>query len=395
MTILNEVANINNKSLLIKEQAAQGTEIKPANTDNVTPLRPGLNGVQTLESITSDEIVGESFDEAEDITVGFGLGAGSFGSYIKPVGAGELPEVHTLMKMLFGKETVTANTSVAYSLRGTNDDDVLATIWNLRGHTVSRYIDAYMAGATFQVNATKDGAGLLQAEWRLGYLRELQTVSNSVKTARASNANGAIVVDLPKNLYDGGYVEIDGNDNSGAGWEITASGATGFTPSPNFTDALAVGDEIKPWWPSGIQRRGDILASRRGVANWGADYPNLPIKSFSVQIELNPTETEPVMKAAAVQYPEGFGYGVRQVTFQGTVDWTPRYEQFRRRANDAEKVDLSVRVGTVAGKRVTFLLKNAQILIPEVQDGATNSILSFSGKANPTAGNDSMTLTFD
>ena len=394
MPILDEVANINDKAVLIVEQAAVGTEQKPAAANSVTPLRPGMTGLQAPQFITSDEILGESYDEGEDIFTGFNLGDGRLPTYVKPNGLGIVPEVGILFKLLFGKQAVTAGTSVVYTLRSPSDDEVVATAWHRRGHTVSRYIDLYVSGATFTISATKDGQGLLQAEWRLGYLRELQTVSDTVKTARLVNAAGILAVDTPKNLYDGGYVTIKGDDNTGAGFKITGVAATGFTPMPTAgVPALEVGDAIRPWWPGG-SRRGTILASRRGVASWGAGYPDLPIKTFSISMELNPTETEPVMQATGADYPKGYGFGTRQVTFQGTVDWTPAYETFRRRANDADKLDFSVEVGTVAGRKVKFELNEAQILVPEVQDGTTNEILSFSGKANPTVGNDTVQVSF-
>ena len=440
---LNTTSSGQDVSLWMKKQRDETTEAKPGDGDYIEPSGP-VSLSQVPITVESRARRGRSYDAPAQLSAGVGKLQGSFPTYLKPSGVvGTPPEVGPLLESLMGKEEITANTRVRYTLRSPDDAKVFYTLWRLLGTTLRRAIGAYVAACTFRIGATRDQEGFAQADWTIGgysllkaptdsntaavnvpaawasgqsYAQYAQvedsgtyyyantahsSLTGNVEDGAPSQANAAnwteglrVPVNQVSEFAVGQYLTLGTEDNSDDGFEVTALDADNsvIILSGTLTANVPDGTLVQPWTPASA-RVGEELGGRLGTTDWGAEFTGLKIISLEIPVNLQVADI-PGQQGDG-EYVRGLEYGQRQITWSLTVLHRPDYEAIQSHILSRTKNDLVATVGNTPGERVRFTLKNAQILGAEEVDG-TPMQMRFNGTAEASsAGNDVLQIDFD
>ncbi len=151
-TVLPDRIAIDRQTLLFaKEETSFADEAVPDAASQI--LIAGEGSFAQARGFIEDEQRRNTFSRLSRIGGRFETGTFSLPAYIKPVAAGTPPECAALLKALFGREAVTANTSVVYALLRIADTRPSLTVWISVGHFVYRILGGLVNEGRFPVRA--------------------------------------------------------------------------------------------------------------------------------------------------------------------------------------------------------------------------------------------------
>lgn len=307
-------------------------------------------------------------------------GAVTVPTYLRPSGtAGTAPQEDRLWAALGAAGTVSPATSVTYKGGATKASQ---TLWiQLDTNAVLFCAGLFVNGLTLRQG--EDGP--CEAEWRAGFLR-LGWVGESTLDGAVEGdptpVDTCVVVDSTQ-FSVGGVIQIGTDDNSGAGFQITAVDydTHTLTVTPDIATDQLSGAAVLPLLPTPVVV-GEPLDSRPAVKIDGAA---IYWRSWEIAVD----EPISVLKEvppdpADADYPTAFGRsGTRSVTAKlGAVLRSNEVNRLRAVSTDRSLViDFTQEA---AGDRVTLTLAQGRYDVPQVTAGdpALELSMDFTAKAS-------------
>ena len=322
--------------------------------------------------------------------------AGRVGATFKMSGAlrpssalGTAPDIGLVIKHALGVETVNASTSVVYTLL--EDPSILfGTLYSSLDDLQEGVVGAVIQTLTFKWtgrdfitwDATGIGVDILEAG--------LDAANGSGSTVTA------LIVDDADFYAPYGVIKIGSDDNSGAGYQITAVNYTTntltITPAATWSD----NDVVAPFLPA-VTNTGSALYGTKGKLSLDGDSSEVKHTGGSV-----------VINTGLDLHNEEFGSTKATdviLTGERTVDHnlemlvrdTTSYEMSLFRRDVAQDVYVTLGDDAAAGAalRMKIDMPTARIR-PAPRSGTTGPVrLSLSGPALGSSGEDEITITFD
>jgi len=260
------------QKVFIKEQTTFDTFIAFVATDAVSPVLGTFKIEPTVNFEKLKEAVGTASLQSEVKLDRGGKWSGSF--YVKPAALGTAPDIGpALLKAAFGVETLTGSTSAAYTL----SDTVLTPLQMMQvidGHWSQCISGAWVEELKFDI----PGNGLPTISASGGFARMGWVYRDVISAAQATGQTSMEIANASMGCAcEPAMVEFTGDDNSAAGYLITAhdwtAGSANFTISPGIAGAgLAGTEEILPF----------VLAPTTGGTAIGATACDLEFDTLSV-----------------------------------------------------------------------------------------------------------------
>jgi len=385
MGYTNKIAIVEGQEVFVAAESVAGTLKFPAATDLVVAAGDGsLNQNPTFTD--SDEI-----SDSRSVLATFQdrIPAGTFSipTYARPSGAaGSVPSADALLEAAFGTKAVVASTSVTYSLAKLLS---AVSIWIKKDHTVFFARGATVSELSQQVSAK--GAMSLDFSGAFMEMGWCGTDQLDGAITGATTATDTITVNDAKKYTVGGRIQIGSDDNSGAGYEITAVNTTTeiLTVSPDVNTDQDDAATVAPFLPTG-SAVGSPMENRKvsvTVAGVAAKLRNFSLtKSEGIGYIEDEVSTD--------DYPSDYAEGKRKVSGKlGLYFRTDDLKYFY----DALQGTLQAIVVTAdngAGNIITETLGHCRLTVPTVTSAAPTVALDIDFTAQASSGEDEMTLAF-
>lgn len=377
------IATARAQKVFVTLEPSRGELTWPAATDLVACTGyPDINQPRTYSD--SEEIV-DSRDVMARFTDKVGAGQVSLSMYARPNGLGVSPQGSALIECLLGKRTVYAGAKVDYEqiVRG----KPTCTIWAKQDHTV-RFARGVVLSSCKPSLSNK---GALKLDFSASCM-QVGHAGTSKLTAGALEAATEITV-ADGRLYTVGarvWNSTKSDDNTGAGYEITAIDGNDLTLAAGLAAAWDLNDVIEGYLPAGTMASKEPIENRYLVVSIGG--VNARLKSLDATID------DPIKviddEISDDEFPADFVEDARNVS--GSIGMYFRaadLAMFADAAAGAEK-EIKITVGNTPGQIVEILMPRCSLEVPKVQVNAPTIDLSIGFKALGTNGEDSCKFTF-
>jgi hypothetical protein len=388
MAYTNKVAITEGQEIFVVAETTPGTLVFPAAADLVVATGDGsLNQNPTFtdsEEIANTRSVLDSF---RDITP---AGTWEIPTYIRPSGAaGDVPSTAAILEALFGDETIVGGTSVTYGCAmslGT------VSIWVKKKHSgVDEGTVFFASGATVdQLSLGVTSKGAVKGDFSGGFM-QLGWCGTDQLNGALSGAETDIVVNDAKKSCVGGRIKIGIDDNSGAGYAITAVNVSTETLTISPANAGAQDDDttVAPFLPTGT-KTGTPAENRNATLSVGGseiNFKNLDL-TFTNAIEYL---TEEITTS---EYPEDYAEGKRNV--DGSIDIYLRHDDLQYFYDAMQNTDKAIilTVSGGAGYIMALTMGQCRLSVPVVSSTAPTVSLNIPYKAKASTGEDEIEMAF-
>lgn len=398
-----EIAIGKNQLIFVKLEGTPGTA-EVMTTSECLLITSDMDAKQA-RAFNEDNQKRLTVGKVDRLTFFYEAGTFTFSIYNKASGAaGTAPTEGVILEGLFGTEAIVGSTSVTYSQQGIDATIKTYTILFQKGHDV-----VWLTGCVFdkgewniKADNSDDGivgftvTGMYMQESRAGY----DTVAVEIEGDPAPVAT--FEVDNAKRFIGTPFIEIGTDDNSGAGYQITAINYTTniITVTPSISTDQSVGAVVKGWIPA--QSEAGTLMHGRYSSLTEDDGSGAVARTHS--IEANITYMNNIQHNNALkndsEYPSVSAYtlGDREVTFSMTELFEKSSSRFnydaKEQTNLAFVVPFSSADGGAAGSNGQFNIAKVRIDVPE-RTGDLEMTNALSGVCLETTSlNDAITLVF-
>lgn len=377
------------KILLVKEDTRGTLEYPATDGSAVVIIAAGYGSMNQNPNFTDSEEIRNSRDVLDRFVDARPAGSWEFPTYVRPSGtAGDVPQDDVLYEAFFGDKTVNDGTDVTYSQAL---EKPTFSMWFMQGN-IMRFAKGCTA-TSLGLNVNNTG-GVTQ-NWS-GGLMWMGWCGTDALASAAAQSDTDIVVDDAKKFSVGAriYNSTTDDDNSGAGYEVTAVDidtntltiGTGVDDSGGWSED----DVIAPFLPSTTEV-GEPLANRLTVVDLGADTGK---RIQTMDLTLNDPVQYIEDEVGTDDYPTE--YLEQERDYSGTINLYLRKEDakyFYEGLNDTE-LDVSIKFGDTAGKQAELNMPQTSIEVPEITTNAPAINMGIGMKALGDAGEDSATLKF-
>ena len=383
MSLTNTPAKYRKTQVFAKIQSALGTFAMPAATDALrvrTIPHPGQDGMFT----PIDEIANTRSMSARTFD---GLAAGSFDlqAYARPSGAaGTEPEEDVLMYAAFGDKTVNAGTSVVYSLAV---DKPYFSMIVQEDHSTWYCYDCKV-GAFQLMMARRGPVGLTFG------CQVLKAAMAGKGETVAGSASATVNLDSGHALrfVAGAYVKLGSDDNTGAGYLISAvdTSADTLTVSPAPGTPPAAGVTVEGFVPS--QTLGGYVVNG---SSGGLSFDSAALTITGVDLSINDSLTPDQDELTGDDYPSGLDEGQRQVSGSIAARYRLENAKFFSLARTQTQKAVQVTAGSVSGKMLQLDLGQVEVSTPAINPDQPNLNMSIPLVGFPTVANeDEISFTY-
>lgn len=372
------LANERETVVFAKKETTFGVGVKPSATDQVL-VTGEVDPFQNLGFI-ADQQRRNTYSEISEFAGRYEPGELTLPIYVKPSGsAGTAPEGDVLFEALFGRKVTTGGVSVEYLPLRLSDTRPSLTVWVKKGHFVYMCWGTLINRGRFPLRADNSDEALSRCEFG-GIFTELRwTGTDELGVAIAGpGPTTTFTAKDARKFTVGSFIKIGADDNSGAGFEVTAVNYSTnvVTISPGISGSVDVDTLITPWLPAGTEA-GEPVHGRLGSATRGG--VSLPLLSAEVTYEhpLKLLNEEKNGKDFADRFVHT---GKRSVAVTAEIYFDANASRFFYDAKTNVKADMVFPWGTVAGKTITLTTKNVRLSAPRVS-GGEEKIERLEGKA--------------
>jgi len=396
---MSEIATGATQIVWVKKETTQGVFEKPAASDAILVISD-ISGKQD-RIFLEDEQKRLSLSRLGKIAGPYNPGEWSFTSYIKPSGSlGVEPAGDVLLEALFGNKSVSSGVNVEYSLYKVDDDIKTLSMIIKKGFETYFITGAFVDKGSFPIKAGDSNDAIFQASFSGKFLKSYLAGTDELSSAidgTTTPVTSIPVVDAKK-FEVGAYIIIGSDDNSGAGFKITAVdySSNTITIDTGVSTAQSQGAVVKGWTPDVVES-GYLVHGRFGVVQKsedGSTYDDFVITEATIELTnnfnvLNDEKTGDSYPATITKT------SVRDVDISITRYFYPEESRRRYDANNQTRFWIKIPVGDTAGKRARFEFVNVQFDSPEVSGEAEMNV-SLKGKAYATTSlDDELKLIFD
>lgn len=388
MAYTNKIAIMEGQEIFVVAETTAGTLVFPSASDMVVATGDGsLN--QTPSFTDSDEIADTRsvLDSFQDVTP-----AGNFSipTYVRPSGsAGSVPSAAALLEACFGTETIVGSTSVTYT-----PTIALPTvsIWVKKKHSgVDEGTVFFASGAVVDRLAMGITAkGAVKCDFS-GQFMQLGWCGTDQLNGALTGSETDIIVDDAKKFCVGGRIQIGTDDNSSAGYAITAvnTSTETLTISPANAGAQDDNTTVQPFLPTGTAT-GYVAENRDSALTVGGESVNFKSLDFTYTNAVTVLADE----ITSSSYPSDYAEGKRKV--EGSLGIFLRHDDLKHFYNAMNGVDQAI-VLTVdggAGKITTVTMGQCRLSVPTVTPTAPTISLNIPFLAKASSGEDEIDIEF-
>lgn len=354
MTLENRIALTRETVAFVKLESAWGVLALPAAADAIAPI--AVPTARQAESFTPSAEINGSRSLITRFRDKTPAGEWSLSLYPRPAGsAGAKPAEAALIKAALGQETVNAGASVVYA--PALDLPSLSLCFR-EGHTTH-----FVSGCVVESLALSlEAKGALRLEAKGKFKAALhagseETVAGSTTTVLNLAAGGAKLFDL------GASVQVGDDDNTGAGYLVSAKDETAdtITLATACASAPAAGVVVKGFLPA-PSLVGAPVESHSGLLSLDSAEMLITSGTLTVANQIKMIEEE----VSSGSYPTGFSAGQRSVTGELKCFFRRTYASLFSQAKSQVPAAVRLSAGEVAGAKLRLDLPNAVVDTPEV-----------------------------
>lgn len=373
-------------TIFVVPETTRGTLAYPSNSHLVVPA--GYGNIGQVPSYTDSEEIVDSRSLIDQFRDALPAGTWSLPMYLRPSGSlGVAPQGAAMWEALFGVQTITGGTSVGYSLAATLPS---VSIWLKYGSAVF-----FAAGATVdqcKLNVSKKGA--FKVDMSGGFM----TMGWCGTDALSSAIDGdpvpvtAIPVVDAKKYTVGGKIMIGTDDNSAAGYAITAVNVSTntLTISPGCSTDQASGAVVAPFLPAGTIV-GSPVESRTITVSLDGGSTTAKIKGLDLTITNGVQYIED--EITNDEFPTDYIEGMRKVS--GNITMLMRSDDlkyFYDGINAGQEVETEITGGSGAGNLFALTMPKTRIKAPSLNPSAPTVELAMEITALGTTGEDEISM---
>jgi len=392
MSYTNKIQLGREAQVFVVPEVTPGTMVLPSANNLVIPS--GAPEFNQSPSYTDSTEVRNSRSKRVRFADMVPAGTWSLPMYCRPAGtAGSAPDGHVLLYGAFGSTTTYAGQSVTYTPK--NIDHISMSIFiglkdmvfALIGATVNEFKANFVNKGA--INFTFSG-GFMTMKW-----------CGKAAVSGFSAGDFTVTADAAKQFCVGMQIKIwddsAGNyHNSGAGYTITAVGATTVSCSGITGYTYAANDHIEPYLPTGTEV-GTAIEARTGLCYFDGGTAPTPIISSDVTLNNGIKYLED--EISSNQYPTAFIADQRDVKANVNMYLRSNDLNFFKESgilasSDAVDVNLMFRGGSAAGSRVQLAMPQSRGTLPQLSGDLEKTMaVEFQGLASATL-EDEIKLSF-
>ncbi len=352
MALTNYKALVRETEVFVKKETIFGTLALPAATDalrvTAVPTAPQPESFSESEELVNSR---SKPDRARDLTPAANF---DLKLYSRPSGAaGTPPQEDVLLECALGQKTINAGVSVVY------EPAVILPSFSLcwkEGHT--RFFAAGCKVGKLSFDFAAKGylnLGFSGMAQKVLFAGTSETVADSTTELIKLASGGALL------FLAGAYVQVGSDDNTGAGYLITAVDVDNdtITISPALSSAPAAGVEVKGFLPtpswSGVK-----VEARTGQVT--LDGAALAIMSASGSLDNGLTQDDGELTSDS--YVSDIDAAMRAASGQLKCRYRREYTSFFSRARRQVQGAIVMQAGESAGAQVKWELPQAEMNTP-------------------------------
>lgn len=386
-----------NTIVYVKEETTIGTPEYPAGSNAI--LLIGDGSFKQPRSFLEDEQRRLTLSELDRIAGVFPAGEWSFSAYIMPSGSlGVAPRIGPLLKGAIGKETVTGGVKVEYSPSAIDDAIPTFTMVYKQGHIVKFCFGCVVDKATIPVKVGTEQDAIGRGNFSGKFLRQRIIGKTSVNGLHSLGATNIKVNDINEIDIEG-LVKFGANDNSGAGYEVTAVGVSAadeITISPALDADVPDTTTVEGFVPTPTEA-GVTVHGRYGIAQeklGGGSYADIVISDSQVEIANNYKIIED--EKTDDNYPVTIRKpNKRQITYSPNKILQDGDAKYFKHADLQTLFGVKLPVGNTAASRFRIEMPYVSWETPEVS-GSEELRMSRKGMAKASASfDDEILVVFD
>ncbi len=321
----------------------------------------------------------------------------SFSTYVKPNGAlGVVPVGAVLWKGVTGIETINGSTSVVYTFSDL-DTGLPAQTYQLRIGSMSIWFSGKVNQLTIPLVAGGADDGIVPAQWSI----LVQKIYGWAGTSDAATTDGAtstvtFAVTADANFYSvGGLIQIGTDDNSAAGWEITAIDTSAGTVTVSGTPTAQSALPVIPFEPTAAEPAGFEQAAFKAIAqeDEGGGYEDLLLTNVTLTLNNNLTYRNDEKDNDAYN-GKVIRADKRSVTINSVAHFYKEYVRYMNVMNDYLSRDIKIPIGDVSGKICNIVAPDARVkVVGFAGSPTTDQTLDWTCYQSAT-GDDELSITF-
>ena len=326
----------------------------------------------------------------------FSIGDWKFQSHLVVSGSkGVESNIHPFLLSAYGRHTVNAGTNVTYEHYHIKDEFVYLTVL-----VAKEFETQLLADVVVNTLAVKSTACALQVADYDGYfLTKYRAGTGHLNAAIDGTTTpvSEIVLKTKKEAetYDAGaYINIGTDNNSGAGFKITAvdEDTKTLTFTPDLTSQQDADADVVGWTPvevaSGYQIDGgfgDFVLNEGGE---GASPVQIVSADYTLKNNIQKIEDE---RGSSTGYTGKYGTGKREVTFNTDSYLTVDELSAEYHLKQQSKITVQLNMGIEDGKKAQIVIPNLK-LTDVSESGDQQKKQARQGKCYPDAGDDPSSL---
>jgi len=385
---MGEIAIARNQIIMLAKETTRGTLTFPSTGGSaIETIGAGNAEINQNPNFTDSDEGRNTRDVISRFSDARPAGTWTIPTYMRPSGtAGTAPQDDLLYESFFGKKSVVTNTSVTYTQA---IEKPSFSIWLQQDHTLF-----FASGATVStLKPTITNQGGVKQEWSGGFMY-MGWVGSDIVTAGQSAGATQIKVSDTKRFCVGGrvYNKTKNDDNSGAGYEITAidSGTSKITIDTGISVAWELNDEVTPFLPARVTV-GDPLQNSLTTVDVGSDTGK---KLQSLDFTLNDPVSYIEDEISQQGYPTAYLEDVRDYSGELNMYFRKNDLRYFYDAYHGTSTNVTVHFGTTAGSKATLTFPYASIEVPQISINAPAVNIAIKVKALGSSGEDSANLVF-
>ncbi|MFA7347262.1 MAG: phage tail tube protein [Desulfurivibrionaceae bacterium] len=386
--------SLNNRLTLSREhtifavpETTKGTLVFPSAGDLVIPAGNGSIG-QAPTYTDSDEIV-DSRSLMDQFRDALPAGTWNLPMFMRCGAAGASPQGSALLESLFGVKSVVASTSVTYALSKIIPS---FSLWMKQGDAVF-----FANGATanqVKLAVAKKGAVKFDFSGQFMAMGWCGTDELSAAIDYIATPVTALPVKDAKKYTVGGKIKIGTDDNTGAGYAVTAVNvATNtITISPGCVTDQAIDTVVAPFLPTGTVIGAPVEARTFQVSlDGGVTATKITSLDLTLDNGLQYMEEEVSTEENPTDYVEGERSVKSSLTLLMRRDDLGYFYDGLQPGNEKDVV-ISFGDDATAGKLAAITMPKARLTVPTISPSAPTVKLNMELTALGTAGEDEISM---
>lgn len=345
------------------------------------PNTPELNYEELMSHVGTMSLQGE--------VEGKRGGTWSTQTYIKPAAAGTAPDVGELLKHAIGGEAVVGGTSVTYSCADTTPSGI-----QLLRYAGANFADQISGAWIEQLEIAFEGGGIPTFSMSGGFADHAHALGGA--TCNGAQASSDTSIELQtgegRKFKPGMYLKFGSDDNSGAGYKVTAVSGDTLTITPGLAVGASDTDAVAPVVPSQT-----LAGSALGAIACGLDIDSVSVGLISATVTME-TGVKGLDAEATANRSNRLIRTSRRIAGSLRFYFLDESNVFLGDAWNGTIVDVALRIGAnTAGSRCkvnmpAVRLDVAEVDVPELDEATFEA--TFKARQNSTAA-DEFEVVFD